>query len=323
MSQGSSGPSQQTVTNQVQLPDWLNWQEENAVGQAAGIAQGRNPYQNVPSLTTTVPDMNGQQLAANNAIYNLGMSGGTSSVQSGNNYLTSLINGGQQVQAAANPYTNYYNPATQSEINQANQNITNTYMNATAPQLAAQFSQAGAFGGSAMNQQQQLQQNTLAQNLGYTDQNILGQNYQTAANLAQQQADQANQVAMANQQQRLQGIYGANVNQQNIGTALNQAYGAGTNQYNISQQQAQQAYNQAYNNQNWQEQQLQNLYLPAVTGASGIYRGSTTTSPNLNQGATGAGVLGGAASGAAIGTMIEPGWGTAIGAGAGALAGLL
>lgn len=38
-------------------------------------------------------------------------------------------------------------------ISSSNKNITDAYSNTTAPQLAAQFAQGGAFGGSAYNQQ--------------------------------------------------------------------------------------------------------------------------------------------------------------------------
>lgn len=37
-------------------------------------------------------------------------------------------------------------------IGQSNKQITDAYSNAVAPQLAAQFAQGGAFGGSAYNQ---------------------------------------------------------------------------------------------------------------------------------------------------------------------------
>lgn len=66
---------------------------------------------------------------------------------------------------------------------------------------------------------------------------------------------------------------------------------------------------------------LQN-YASVVYGGSspGMTATSTGSAPQTNRFASS---LGGAASGAAMGSMIMPGWGTAIGAGVGLLAGLL
>lgn len=52
-------------------------------------------------------------------------------------------------------------------------------------------------------------------------------------------------------------------------------------------------------------------------------QGAAIAAANANQPSTGQKMLGGAASGAAMGTAIMPGWGTAIGAGVGALGSLM
>lgn len=82
-------------------------------------------------------------------------------------------------------------------------------------------------------------------------------------------------------------------------------------------------------------QNLANIGLGALTGqatagqnyannASQLYQQQANASAaNANQPSTGQKMLGGAASGAAMGTAIMPGWGTAIGAGVGALGSLL
>jgi hypothetical protein len=64
--------------------------------------------------------------------------------------------------------------------------------------------------------------------------------------------------------------------------------------------------------------QLQN-YNGILNGAMAL-NGSTTQAPGASMGRS---LLGGAAGGAAMGTAIMPGWGTAIGAGAGALMSVL
>lgn len=82
-------------------------------------------------------------------------------------------------------------------------------------------------------------------------------------------------------------------------------------------------------------QNLANIGLGALTGQSTagqnyannmsqLYQQQANASAaNANQPSAGQKMLGGAASGAAMGTAIMPGWGTAIGAGVGALGSLL
>lgn len=82
-------------------------------------------------------------------------------------------------------------------------------------------------------------------------------------------------------------------------------------------------------------QNLANIGLGALTGqanagqnyannASQLYQQqANAAAANANRPSTGQKMLGGAASGAAMGTAIMPGWGTAIGAGVGALGSLL
>ena len=61
-----------------------------------------------------------------------------------------ILNGGYNVYAQQNPYAGSGN--LNQVIAQSNQDTTNAYNQNAVPQLAAQFSQGGAFGGSAMAQ---------------------------------------------------------------------------------------------------------------------------------------------------------------------------
>ena len=61
-----------------------------------------------------------------------------------------VLNGGYNVYAQQNPYAGSGN--LNQVIAQSNQDTTNAYNQNSVPQLAAQFSQGGAFGGSAMAQ---------------------------------------------------------------------------------------------------------------------------------------------------------------------------
>lgn len=89
------------------------------------------------------------------------------------NALQGITNGQYNVNPSANPYlgqstqvgTNQYagqNPYLGQMVNQAQQNIVDSYNKNTAPALAAQFASNGAFGGSAYNDAMQQSQNTLA-----------------------------------------------------------------------------------------------------------------------------------------------------------------
>jgi len=87
--------------------------------------------------------------------------------------LQNVLNGGYSVNPSANPYMgqttnvgqNQYagqNPYLGQMVNQAQQNIVDSYNKNTSPALAAQFASNGAFGGSAYNDAMQQSQNTLA-----------------------------------------------------------------------------------------------------------------------------------------------------------------
>jgi len=70
--------------------------------------------------------------------------------------LAALLGGGQNVTAQSNPYAGSGN--LDQVIAQSNQDTTNAYNQNAVPQLAAQFAQGGAFGGSAMAQAAQQSQ---------------------------------------------------------------------------------------------------------------------------------------------------------------------
>jgi hypothetical protein len=100
--------------------------------QALGIAQG-GALEGSPT-----------QIAQNNAL--LGVAGGQFNVNPSANPLY-----GATTQVGTNPFIGN-NPQLQAMIAASNKNITDAYSNTTAPQLAAQFAQGGAFGGSAYGQ---------------------------------------------------------------------------------------------------------------------------------------------------------------------------
>jgi hypothetical protein len=63
--------------------------------------------------------------------------------------LAGLVAGNQNVNATPSPYSGQ-NPYLDSVIGNSNKDVTDAYNQNAVPALAAQFSQGGAFGGSAM-----------------------------------------------------------------------------------------------------------------------------------------------------------------------------
>lgn len=70
--------------------------------------------------------------------------------------LSGVLNGSQNVVAGGNPYAGSGN--LNQVIAQSNNDTLDAYNKNAVPALAAQFSQGGAFGGSAMAQAQQASQ---------------------------------------------------------------------------------------------------------------------------------------------------------------------
>lgn len=147
-----------------------------------------------------------------------------------------------------------------------------------------------------------------------------------------QQTDLARNSALAQQgfQNQLSASQNNAGNILNASNALNgvnalrsqynsQLTGLGQLQQDYSQGNINQAYNDWYQkNYGYGQQQISN-YGNALNAVSGQFQGQATTGANpAYQPKTAGGALGAAAGGAAAGTAIMPGWGTAIGAAAGA-----
>jgi hypothetical protein len=229
------------------------------------------------------------------------------------------------------------NPYESGAVNAANDAITRAYQTATAPQTASAFEGSGRFGSGAYNQAVSQNQQDLATQLGNTDAGLLANLYQqnmgnmlsAAGTQAGQQLSAAGTQAgqqlsaagtQAGQQLGALGTLGQNYNtaaQQQLAGSLNapnlvnSINGAATNLYNMGGNQ--QALEQSQINAPWQ---LLNNYSNLIQGQ---YGGNTSTTTPYYQNQL-AGGLGGAASGAAMGSMFGP-WGTAIGAVGGGLLG--
>lgn len=218
--------------------------------------------------------------------------------------------------AGANPYT-------EGLVNNSLSDVTNQFMRTTRPQTDAAFARGNAYGGSAYNELNQSNNQTLMKQLGDLSTSIRGQDFERQAGLAEADIDRrtnyltnertnqqraaafAPQMAAADYDdaERLLGV--GDFRRENTQDALNMAF---------DQWQQQQAYPQQ------QLDQYGNA-LGTLLGRTGT---ASQTAPNQFRPSKAVGAAGGALTGAASGAMygsVVPGVGTATGAIAGGIGG--
>jgi hypothetical protein len=218
------GPSNTTVTNQVQLPAWAQPYAAEFLGDVGNLVnQGLGSGYPFPA----------QQLYGFTPDQVAGMNLGTQSALSGAQGLLgpTLANvAATQSGAYLSPQSN---PYLQQTFNAAAQPVVQQYEDATEPGIQAEFAQAGSFGGSAQNQAESLAQQNLGNTLQNLATNIYGGNYE------QEQQNQIRQQALVPSllnasfapASELMDIGGT---QQQFGQqALNTALGNIENQYNF------------------------------------------------------------------------------------------
>jgi hypothetical protein len=337
----SGGGGSQTTTQS--LPGYAQPYAQQILQQGATLSQQQMPQYTgqlaaglTPGQQSGIDSIN-SMAGQSNPTLNAANSAAQGAISNANNpYQTSNQYIGQNVQASQNPYATMDNPDLDAQVNKAQTDLTNQYAAGTAASTMAQFRNSGAFGGSAQQETQQLNQNQLANALTNVDTQLRGNAYagtqaaagqQAALNTSTNLANQTNNLGYTQQQnalnsQNYQNAQNNALQGASLAPSLNQAgyYGAdqqlqagqtqqATNQNQLGAQ-YQQWYNQAYS----PYQQL-GVLQSALSGALGSgSQGVTQSTQSGGNGITGA--LGGAATGAAAGSVFGP-WGTAIGAGAG------
>lgn len=168
---GAPGPAQKT--HSTQTPMWPSWLQPGFT-QAYGLAQGLYapggqlaPYN--PQTNLQVAGFTPDQLSAMQQI--LGQTGGAQGIAGLGGQNISDVLAGKFLNPETDPYL-------QATYEQAAQGLTNQYTQATAPSLMAAAQRAGAFGGGAYNQANQLQQYGLGQNLANLGTDIFGGAYE-------------------------------------------------------------------------------------------------------------------------------------------------
>lgn len=290
MSGGGSKDS--TVTNKTDIPPWLQEAAISNLTMAKDVAA--QPYSAYPGqqVAGITPD---QQAAYDYARQNLGT--GSTAITNAAQAITGP-NLTSTAQGLLNPYlANVETPALAALQRQG----------ATAQNdLAAKAAGAGAFGGTRFGVQAGELGAATARQAGELSANIRSQGWDKAVGTAVQQAQTLGTLAGQAQQAGLTGA-----------SALS---AAGSQQQQIEQARMNAAIDQFLTQQGWGERQLA-IREGAVTATP--YGGTSQSTQPLNKPNPALSAVGGALSGAAAGTAVMPGWGTAAGALIGGVGGYL
>lgn len=286
---GGGGPSSQTVTNTVQLPSYAQPYAEELMKRGADLSH--KTY--TPYTGQRIAGLSNNQIAGINQTQNQALNGFQGQGDANNLYQSTVR--GDFLRPESNPYL-------QANLQAANDEITRSYNQATAPQTDAAFARSGAFGGSAYNQAVQGNQYNLGKTIANNTSQMLGANY------LQERGNQLNAMQLAPQMQ-------------NMGyTDAKQLIGAGDIQRSYNQDLLNQQYGDWSAAQNQPYANLDVLQR-AISGSVGNASTSMQTAPNPYQASTYANMIGGGLGGAGIAQSL--GFSPAIGAGLGAGAGLL
>jgi hypothetical protein len=163
------GPSNTTVTNQVQLPAWAQPYAAEFLGDVGNLVnQGLTSGYPFPAqqLYGFTPDqVAGMNLGAQTAL------GGAAGLLAPTLANVSATQSGAYLSPQSNPYLG-------QTFNAAAAPVVQQYEDATEPGIQAEFERAGSFGGSAQNQAESIAQQNLGNTLQNLATNIYGGNYE-------------------------------------------------------------------------------------------------------------------------------------------------
>lgn len=313
----SGGGGSQTVTNTVTLPGYVQPYAEQLMQRSADLSnQGVPQYQGQLTASLNQDHTNAMNLIRNRAI------NGSTDINSARNNLAATMQGQYFRPNEANAYMGD-NPYLDATIQKTQGDIARNYAAGTGAQTLAQFRNAGAFGGSAMQETQDMQNRALGDALSNASSSMRMQNYNQSAQLAENALNRDSQDYNAERQRQIQGMMMApqlaNTDYQNYQALL----GVGDIGREANQAQLSDAYQKWYSQAMAPYQQLDTL-AGGITGATGNGIARNATSMNPYQSNRTASAIGGGMAGASLGGMLGggSGWGSAIGGGLGILGGL-
>lgn len=343
-----SGGGKGDTTTTTNLPDWAQPYAKQILEQGSQLSQ-----QDIPQYTgSTVAGLSPEQQQAIQMTTDRATNG-SGAINAATDAVTGMMqNNGNPYASAQNPYAsqqttvgqNQYigqNPYLAQQVASAQGQTADAYATGTAAQTMGQFRSGGAFGGSAMQQYQDQQNQQLGNTLNNTATTMYGNDYANTQQLQQQYLNNqlsANLTDAARNAQYTQAgneLNSSNYNaaQNRILTGASTAQQLGNQQYtdaaalmnmgNVTQAQNQNeanaAYQQWYNQAMMPYQQL-GILQNSLSGAMGAGPQGVTTSGSSGGGSALTGAAGGALSGAAAGSAFGP-WGAAIGGVGGGLLG--
>lgn len=220
----------QTSSSTTAPPSWLQAQQQDFLTRATNLSnQEYTPY-----TGQLVQGLTGDQQQARSLLRDRIASGGSQQFRDGRTALESIIGGGsytapgvndylgrttsfdpsnpmagrrttvgqnaflgQGTQVARNRFLDENNPFLQQVIDDTTGDVTRAFNLQNAPAQLAQFSQAGAFGGTAHLQAMQESQRALAQELGRTASGIRSEDFSARRQLAESEADRITQTGLA------------------------------------------------------------------------------------------------------------------------------
>lgn len=274
------GPSNTTVTNQVQLPVWAQpYAAEflSGIGKYVnqGLASGY-PFPPEQVYGFTPDQLTGMSLAKQSAL------------GSAQNLLAPTL-GDVEATQSGRYLLPQSNPFLEQTYNAATAPVVQQFRDATEPGIQAEFARAGSFGGSAQNQAESIAQQNLGNTLQNLATNIYGGNYE---------AERQNQIR---QEGLVPGLLQATF------APASELMNIGGLQQQLGQQQLDTALQNAENRYNFPFQLLGQLGAALPTAVGGAYMSHQTgPNPNAIDPLTGglAGILG---LGGLLGTLNDSG----------------
>lgn len=228
---GSSTPSNTTSKTTTELPTWAQSSAQQLLRRGEQLSQKEMPvYDGQRSA-----GLNGYQTQGMSMVQNRALNG-SADISAGSSTLQSTL-GGQYL--GRDTGTNAYmgdNPYLQGSIDKAAGDITRNY-NAAVNGTDATMARAGAFGGSAWQQSQDVNSRNLAQGLQDSATNMRMQNYNQSAGLAENQLNRNQQAFEGERARQLAATPLALQYGNQAYTDAAQLQGIGEIQYGADQQQ--------------------------------------------------------------------------------------
>ncbi len=289
---GGGGSQTSNTVSEFKPPDFTQQPWQNLVSNASNLSA-----QGLPIYTgQTVAPISQQGQVGIGQLTSLATQG-SPLYDTAQTNLQGMLNGNaiNPYATEANPYMGS-NPYIQQLVGQSNQQIADNAARGQMAQTDSAAAQAGAFGGSAYQEQQAQNQKALDSQIAQNTNSMLGQNYYNSANLAENALNRATGSVQNEQGMQLQAAALAPQYQQSDISAIQAMMGGGQQVQNYQQQllQAAQGLFGQQAQAPWTLSDLLGNVLSRASGSGGTSSSSLYQPFSLAQGLLGGGALAGA-----------------------------